>query len=119
MLNKINGVYNYQLEIFVFFLYISLLHFKGCNKYSKTCYDYSDDENDMKCIECIDSSYSILNNTTNCVLNEYYNDYYIKKIDNIITVLYPCSELDNSCYECDPELEDNRNLPFMHSRICI
>ena len=35
----------------------------------------------------------------------HYNDYYIKKNDNNITVLYPCSELDIYCYECDPELE--------------
>jgi len=80
MVNKKNGVYNFQLEIFIFFLCKSLLHFKDCNKYCKTCYDESDDDNDMKCIECIDSSYSILYNTTNCVLNDHYNDYYIKKM---------------------------------------
>jgi hypothetical protein len=59
----------------------------------------------MKYIECKSKKYSILNNTTNCVKNIYYNDYYIKNIDDNITVLYPCSKLDKSCYECDPELE--------------
>jgi hypothetical protein len=59
----------------------------------------------MKYIECKSKKYSILNNTTNCVPNSYYNDYYIKKFDDNITVLNPCSELDNTCYECDPTLE--------------
>ena len=105
MLNKNNGVYNFQLKIIIFFLCISLLNFEDCYKFCKTCYEYSFSFFDMNCIECKYSNYSILNNTTNCVLNSHYNDYYIKKNDDNITVLYPCSELDNSCYECDPGLE--------------
>ena len=105
MLKKNNGIYNFQLKILLFFLCISLLHFEVCYEDSKTCYDYSKNFNDMKCIDFKSDIFSILNGTTNCVDNSYYNDYYIKNNDDNITKLYPCSELDNTCYECNPELE--------------
>lgn len=105
MLKKNNGIYNFQLKILLFFLCISLLHFEACYEDCKTCYDYSKNFNDMKCIDFKNDNFSILNDTTNCVQNNHYNDYYIKNNEDNITKLYPCSELDNTCYECDPELE--------------
>ena len=105
MLNKNNGVCNFQLQILIFFSCISLLYFEVCYEVYQVCYDFNADINKKKCIECQDNNYSFINNTTNCVKDSQYNDYYIKKNDDNITVLYPCSELDNRCYECDPELE--------------
>ena len=105
MLKKYNGIYSFQLKILIFFLCIYLLHFEACYEACQTCYNESRDLNDMKCINCKNENFSILNGTTNCVPNSYYNDYYITYIDENTTILNPCSELDQTCYECDPELE--------------
>ena len=85
MLKKNNGIYNFQLKILLFFLCISLLHFEVSFEDCKTRYDYSKNFNDMKCFDCKNNNFSILNDTTNCVHNSYYNNYYIKNNDDNIT----------------------------------
>ena len=61
MLKKYNGIYSFQLKILIFFLCIYLLHFEACYEACQTCYNESRDLNDMKCINCKNENFSILN----------------------------------------------------------
>ena len=72
-----------------------------CNLNCQECYEYSDDNDDMKCISCIDGLFFIFN-TSNCVYKTHSVNYYLNSTDN---KLYPCSILENkNCYECNPYL---------------
>lgn len=74
-----------------------------CSKQCEECFEYSNDINDMKCKSCKDKYYYLLYNTTNCVNENMYNDYYKNKTNEYIT-LYPCSYYyeNSNCYECNP-----------------
>ena len=103
---KTNKVYyGLFLEIFIFFLCIALLNFQSCYSDCKTCYEDSENGDDMKCITCKKKNHSILYNISNCVKESHYNDYYIYKPEPNIKILYPCSEYEeDGCYECNPDL---------------
>ena len=83
------------------FLIILLFSFslEDCHSNCKKCYDLSLDNEDMKCLTCLDGLYFIFN-TSNCVNRIYYVNYYLNETDN---KLYPCSFFeDSNCYECNP-----------------
>ena len=70
-----------------------------CHSNCKKCYDLSLDNEDMKCLTCLDGLYFIFN-TSNCVNRIYYVNYYLNETDN---KLYTCSFFeDSNCYECNP-----------------
>jgi len=74
-----------------------------CHEQCEECFEYSRDNNDMKCKSCKNNNYYLLYNTTNCVNKNLYIDYYKNQTNEYIT-LYPCSYYDenSNCYECDP-----------------
>ena len=74
-----------------------------CHSLCKECFEASEDYKDMKCKSCRNDGYYLLYNTTNCVYEDFYNDYYKNKT-NESTILYPCSYYNENtnCYECDP-----------------
>jgi hypothetical protein len=72
-----------------------------CHSQCEECFDSSEDDKDMKCKSCKNDGYYLLYNTTNCVYEGFYNDYYKNKT-NESTILYPCSYYNENCYECDP-----------------
>ena len=74
-----------------------------CHEECEKCFEYSKDDNDMKCKSCKYNNYYLLYNTTNCVDRGMYIDYYKNQTNEYIT-LYPCSYYDenSNCYECDP-----------------
>ena len=75
---------------------------ESCHPYCQTCYEYSNDYNNMKCISCKNDLYLVFN-TSNCEKKSDYPDYYLNKTNFI---LFPFSNLrDQNCYECDPYLE--------------
>ena len=87
------GILKYILFLKLISQILSLCY-KDCKKCSEAGI-----ENDMKCTSCYDDS-KILVNTSNCVKENYYPDYYVNQTDFI---LYPCSIFsDSHCYECDP-----------------
>ena len=75
----------------------------NCHHNCKECFEYSDDDYDMKCKSCISNDYYFLYNTTNCIEEKMYQDYYKNKTNEYIT-LYPCSLYNENshCYECNP-----------------
>ena len=93
------------MEVFFIleFLLIFYFSYEGdpCHYSCKKCTEYSDDNNNQKCISCKDGTFFVFN-TSNCEdLSEYVN-YYLNKTD---LILYPCDFLNGSnCYECDPYL---------------
>ena len=87
---------------YILFLKLISQIFSLCYKDCKKCSE-AGIENDMKCTSCYDDS-KILVNTSNCVKENYYPDYYVNQTDFI---LYPCSIFsDSHCYECDPYLNN-------------
>ena len=84
-------------------LVISLicLTFEKCHKNCEECYEFSADDNDMKCISCTEDLFFLFN-TSNCVDPGFYPTYYYNYTDDS---LYPCSLFNESnCYECEPFL---------------
>ena len=76
-----------------------------CHQNCYECIEYSDNENDMKCISCKDNNTFLIYNTTNCEYKEKYKNYYLNKSDSN---LYPCSLFENTnCYGCDPYLNSS------------
>jgi hypothetical protein len=76
---------------------------QNCHEKCEECFEYSNDDNDMKCKSCKNKNYYLLYNTTNCVDEGYYIDYY-RNTTNEYTTLYPCSYYNenSNCYECNP-----------------
>ena len=91
---------NTIIKIYIAIFLISISFEGKCHEECKECFEYSDDDNYMKCITC-NNDVMLLYNTTNCVNELKYKDYYINLTD---LVLYPCSLIDNKCYECEPSL---------------
>ena len=74
---------------------------EDCHKNCETCYDYSNDYEDMKCIKCKENL-SLIVNTSNCVDLRTLLNYYLNATDK---KLYPCSLFkESNCYECNPYL---------------
>ena len=73
-----------------------------CHDQCKECFEKSEDNNNMKCKSCKNEGYFLLYNTTNCVDEGLFSDYYKNPINESI-ILYPCSLYSESnCYECNP-----------------
>jgi len=82
---------------------IIIISSQNCHRECEECFEASEDDKDMKCKSCKYDGYYLLYNTTNCVFEGLYNDYY-KNETNEYTTLYPCSYYNEgaNCYECDP-----------------
>ena len=84
--------------IFLILNLISLTLFEeNCHEKCKTCNGYSLDSTNMKCLSCKINLYFLFN-TSNCVDKDDYPSYYLNITDQI---LYPCSNFQSNCYECE------------------
>ena len=100
-----------MIELFgkLFFICLFLNFFileqsKDCHSDCEDCYEYSEDENNKKCISCIKNLFLIYN-TTNCDSLNIHKNYYYNKSDS---KLYPCEIFkEKHCYECNPFLQTN------------
>ena len=73
-----------------------------CHSNCKTCYENSNDDNNMKCISC-KNDLNLIFNTSNCGRKSDYPGYYLNKTN---AILFPCSYLrEQNCYECEPYQE--------------
>ena len=88
---------NINIKLLIIFLIIPH-SFEDCHKSCKTCYDIEFNNTNMQCKSC-QKGLNLLFKTTNCVNPKWYINYFINKTDS---TLYPCSLLNNNCYECNP-----------------
>ena len=89
---------NLLITISIIYMLLSFT-FEICHQYCEYCNEKDYNDTNMQCRSCISGRY-LMYNTTNCVLEIDYPNYYINRTNE---VLYPCSIfIGDNCYECNP-----------------